>query len=124
MAGRRGSRGVEGDQPLALGTGDPGAEGADTVGLPGKPVVFCGRACRGVHHQTVQRCVERAAVEGPMAALDDRLPPGKAPTITAEAKAWRRAFLGWHFCWITCTNNIVDIWYIYLIFLEVQKKAL
>src|SRR5215467_12593600 len=42
----------------------------------------------GVHHQTVQRCVERAAVEGPMAALDDRLPPGKAPTITAEAKAW------------------------------------
>src|SRR5215470_3286737 len=42
----------------------------------------------GVHHQTVQRCVERAAVEGPMAALDDRLPPGKAPTITAEAKVW------------------------------------
>jgi transposase len=42
----------------------------------------------GVHHQTVQRCVERAAVEGPMAALDDRPPPGKAPTITAEAKAW------------------------------------
>ena len=25
----------------------------------------------GVHHQTVQRCVERAAVEGPMAALDE-----------------------------------------------------
>jgi transposase len=46
-----------------------------------------GRAM-GVHHQTVQRCVERAAVEGPMAALDDRPPPGKAPTITAEAKAW------------------------------------
>jgi hypothetical protein len=31
----------------------------------------------GVHHQTVQRCVERAAVEGPMAALDDRPPPGR-----------------------------------------------
>jgi hypothetical protein len=30
-----------------------------------------GRAV-GVHHQTVQRCVERAAVEGPMAALDER----------------------------------------------------
>jgi transposase len=44
----------------------------------------------GVHHQTVQRCVERAAVEGPMAALDDRPPPGKAPTITAEAKAWMK----------------------------------
>src|SRR5215468_627094 len=42
----------------------------------------------GVHHQTVQRCVERAAVEDPMAALDDRPPPGKAPTITADAKAW------------------------------------
>src|SRR5215469_9730766 len=46
-----------------------------------------GRAV-GVHHQTVQRCVERAAVEGPMAALDERPRPGKAPTITAEAKAW------------------------------------
>ena len=42
----------------------------------------------GVQHQTVQRCVERAAVEGPMAALDERPQPGKAPTITAEAKAW------------------------------------
>jgi hypothetical protein len=42
----------------------------------------------GVHHQTVRRCVERAAVEGAMTALDDRLRPGKAPTITAEAKAW------------------------------------
>ena len=26
----------------------------------------------GVHHQTVQRCVERAAAYGPMAALEDR----------------------------------------------------
>ena len=42
----------------------------------------------GLHHQTVQRCVERAAVEGPMAALDDRPHPGKVPTITMEAKAW------------------------------------
>jgi len=42
----------------------------------------------GLHHQTVQRCVERAVVEGPMAALDDRPRPGKAPTITLEAKAW------------------------------------
>jgi hypothetical protein len=42
----------------------------------------------GVHHQAVQRCVERAAVEGPMGALDHRSPPGSAPTITAEAKAW------------------------------------
>ena len=42
----------------------------------------------GLHHQTVQRCVERAAVEGAMAALDDRPHPGKEPTITMEAKAW------------------------------------
>jgi transposase len=42
----------------------------------------------GLHHQTVQRCVERAVVEGPMAALDDRRHPGKLPTITLEAKAW------------------------------------
>ena len=42
----------------------------------------------GVHHQTVQRCVERAVVEGPIAALDDRPRSGREPTITAEAKAW------------------------------------
>ena len=42
----------------------------------------------GLHPQTVQRCVERAAVEGPVAALDDRPRPGREPTITVEAKAW------------------------------------
>ncbi len=42
----------------------------------------------GVHHQTVQRCVERAAVHGPLAALDDRPRSGREPEITAEAKAW------------------------------------
>jgi transposase len=42
----------------------------------------------GVHHQTVQRCVERALAYGPRTALDDRPRPGKEPTITAEAKAW------------------------------------
>src|SRR6476646_10013488 len=46
-----------------------------------------GRALR-VHHQTVQRCVERAVAEGPLAALDDRARPGREPTITPEAKAW------------------------------------
>ena len=46
-----------------------------------------GQALR-VHHQTVQRCVERAVAYGPLAALDDRPRPGKEPTITAEAKAW------------------------------------
>ena len=42
----------------------------------------------GVHHQTVERCVERAVAYGPLAALDDRPRPGKEPTITLEAKAW------------------------------------
>ncbi|MGH9807300.1 MAG: IS630 family transposase [Terriglobia bacterium] len=42
----------------------------------------------GVHHQTVQRCVERALAYGPLMALDDRPRPGKEPTITPEAKAW------------------------------------
>jgi transposase len=42
----------------------------------------------GVHHQTVQRCIERAAAFGPLAALDDSARPGKMATITAEAKAW------------------------------------
>jgi transposase len=42
----------------------------------------------GVHHQTVQRCIERAESYGPLSALDDRPRPGKEPVITPEAKAW------------------------------------
>jgi len=42
----------------------------------------------GVHHQTVQRCVERAMAYGAIAALDDLPRPGREPTITAEAKTW------------------------------------
>jgi transposase len=42
----------------------------------------------GVHHQTVERCVERALAYGPLPALDDRPHPGKEPVITPEAKAW------------------------------------
>lgn len=41
-----------------------------------------------VHHQTVQRCIERAESDGPVAELDDRPRPGKEPVITPEAKAW------------------------------------
>src|SRR3979490_639544 len=44
-----------------------------------------------VQHQTVERCVERALVCGPLAAIEDRPRPGKEPIITPEAKAW----LGW-----------------------------
>src|SRR4030081_4083604 len=52
------------------------------------PSLFAVGQALGVHHQTVQRCVERALAYGPMAALDDRPRSGKEPTITAEAKAW------------------------------------
>src|SRR3979490_2173171 len=53
-----------------------------------QPSFFAVGQTLGVHHQTVQRCVERAAVEGPMVKLDDRPRPGREPTITIEAKAW------------------------------------
>src|ERR1700674_363146 len=52
------------------------------------PSFFAVGHALGVHHQTVQRCVERALAYGPMAALDDRPRSGKEPTITVEAKAW------------------------------------
>jgi hypothetical protein len=52
------------------------------------PSFFAVGQALDVHHQTVQRCVERAVVFGPLAALDDRQRPGKEPTITPEAKAW------------------------------------
>src|ERR1700726_2169043 len=53
-----------------------------------EPSFFAVGRALGLHHQTVQRCVERAVVEGPIAALDDRPRPGREPTITPEAKAW------------------------------------
>ncbi len=42
----------------------------------------------GVTHQTVTRCLERAAELGVIEALDDRPRAGRDPTITAEAKTW------------------------------------
>lgn len=42
----------------------------------------------GVTHQTVLRCLRRAVRFGVMAALDDSPRPGKAPEITADARAW------------------------------------
>jgi hypothetical protein len=42
----------------------------------------------GVTHQTVKRCLDRAVRLGVVAALDDSPRPGKAPEITADAKAW------------------------------------
>jgi transposase len=52
------------------------------------PSFFAVGQALGVHHQTVQRCVERAVAFGPMEALDDRPRPGREPTTTADAKAW------------------------------------
>src|SRR5450631_2563721 len=54
----------------------------------GNPSFFAVGQWVGVHHQTVQRCIERALASGPLMALDDRPRPGKEPTITPEAKAW------------------------------------
>ena len=54
----------------------------------GNPSFLAVARSLGAHHQTVQRCVERAMAYGPLAALDDRPRPGKEPTITPEAKAW------------------------------------
>src|SRR5437868_418196 len=52
------------------------------------PSFFAVGQSLGVHHQTVQRCVERAVAYGALAALDDRPRPGKEPVIKPEAKAW------------------------------------
>ena len=52
------------------------------------PSFFAVGRALGVHHQTVQRCVERALAYGAIAALDDRPRPGKEPTITGEARTW------------------------------------
>jgi transposase len=53
-----------------------------------EPSFFAVSRALGLHHQTVQRCVERAVACGPLAALDERPRPGKAPVITSDAKAW------------------------------------
>jgi transposase len=52
------------------------------------PSFFAVGHALGVHHQTVQRCVERAMAHGVVAALDDSARPGREPVITAEARAW------------------------------------
>ena len=52
------------------------------------PSFFAVGRALGLHHQTVQRCAERALAYGAIAALDDRARCGREPEITAEAKAW------------------------------------
>jgi Winged helix-turn helix len=41
-----------------------------------EPSFFAVVRLLGVHHQTVRRCIERAAALGPLAALDDSAQPG------------------------------------------------
>ena len=52
------------------------------------PSCFAVARALGLHHQTVQRCIERAVAHGVLAALDDNPRPGREPVITVEARAW------------------------------------
>jgi len=52
------------------------------------PSFFAVGRALGLHHQTVQRCIERAVAYGVVAALDDSPRPGREPVITVEARAW------------------------------------
>src|SRR5260221_8689587 len=84
------------EELVALGAvARSGREPASRVGRGGMllayregPSFFAVEQTVGVHHQTAQRCVERALAFGPLAALEDRPRPGKEPKITVEAKAW------------------------------------
>jgi transposase len=58
------------------------------LGYRGDPSFFAVARVLGLHHQTVQRWVERAQAYGPLATLDDRPGSGKEPKITVEAKGW------------------------------------
>src|SRR6202162_4353770 len=52
------------------------------------PSFFAVGRALGVHHQTVQRCVDRAIAHGALAALEDSARPGREPVITVEARTW------------------------------------
>ena len=82
---------IEGLTALSRSRTEPAgrvSRAAMLLGYREKPSFFAVGRRLGVHHQTVQRCVERAMAYGALAALDDRPRPGKEPTITPEAKAW------------------------------------
>jgi len=55
------------------------------------PSFFAVGRALGLHHQTVQRCVERAVVEGATAALDDaRVPVGNRQSRAKPRPGWCR----------------------------------
>lgn len=58
------------------------------LAYPRDPSFYAVGQAMGLHHQRVQRYVERAKSDGAIAALDDRPRPGREPTITVEAKTW------------------------------------
>ena len=47
-----------------------------------EPCFFAVGQALGLHHQTVQRCAEKAVAFGPLGALDDRPRPGRERGIT------------------------------------------
>jgi len=49
-----------------------------------EPSFFAVGRLLGVHHQTVQRCIERAAALGPLGRWTTVRDPGKMATITPE----------------------------------------
>ena len=53
-----------------------------------EPCFFAVGQALGLHHQTVQRCVEKAVAFGPLGALSDLPRPGRERRITDEAKSW------------------------------------
>ena len=61
------------------------------LAYPEDPSFFAVARARGLQRQTVQRCVERAVVEGPIAALDDRpRPGGRRPLRLRPRLGWYR----------------------------------
>ena len=73
------------------------------------PSFFAVAQDMGVHHQTVQRCVERALAYGPIAALDDRPRPrqgahdhGRGEGLGCELACRKAKELGYpHELWTT-----------------------
>src|SRR2546430_16117315 len=55
------------------------------------PSFFAVGRALGLHHQTVQRCVERAVVEGPMAALERWPPPWQGAADPLESQSMAEA---------------------------------
>ena len=53
------------------------------------PSCFAVGRALGLHHQTVQRCLERAVAHGVLAALDDSPRPGREPVITVAGLGGR-----------------------------------